>query len=74
MEIVGYDVKDEFTGHLKEATLTCSLEELKDISAFINEIIKEQESDPADICRHFRDHNKEWSKKSSDFIVLLQAN
>ena len=33
MEIVGYDNKDKFTHHVKEATLTCSIEELKEVSA-----------------------------------------
>ena len=54
MEIVGYDNKDKFTHHLKEATLTCSIEELKEVSAFISEIIKEQENNQTGACRHFR--------------------
>lgn len=51
MEIVGYDNKDEFTHHLKEATLTCSIEELNEVSAFVNAIIKEQENNQTDACR-----------------------
>ena len=71
MEIVGYDNKDKFTHHLKEATLTCSIEELKEVSAFINEIIKEQENNQTGVCRHFRDYKKDWDNKCSDLIVLL---
>lgn len=71
MEIVGYDNKDKFTHHLKEATLTCSIEELKEVSAFISEIIKEQENNQTGACRHFRDYKKDWDNKCSDLIVLM---
>ncbi len=40
MEIVGYNKKEIFSGHLNEATITFSYEELKEIAAFLNNIIE----------------------------------
>ena len=47
MEIVGYNKKEIFSGHLNEATITFSYEELKEIAAFLNNIIeKHYDTDP----------------------------
>ena len=38
MEIVGYDRDYVFTDHLTEATITCTFDELKEISSFLDKI------------------------------------
>ena len=70
MEIVGYDKEYEFTDKLKEATITCTYDELKKIASFINTVLKECENSKK-CCLHFRDYEKEWNKLSSDLIILI---
>jgi len=70
MEIVGYDREDRFSDHLKEATITCTYEELKRISSFIDTVLKECEENKK-CCLHLRDHEKDWEKGSSDLIILI---
>ena len=71
MEIVGYNNDQEFTGHLTEATVTCTYDELKEIASFLDGIIKDYDADNGQCCRHLRDNVKEWDKASSDLIVLI---
>ncbi len=71
MEIVGYNNEDIFTEHLKEATITCTYDELKEITAFLDDIIKRYDSDNSNICLHFRDYIEKWDKSNSDLIVLI---
>ena len=70
MEIVGYDRDDLFTDHLKEATITCTYDELKRIASFIDTVLKECDEN-GKCCLHFRDYAKEWDSKSSDLIILI---
>ncbi len=71
MQIVGYNKEEEFIDNLKEATLTCTYEELKNISLFLNNIIQEYNADNPQCCLHFRDFCKKWEKSSTDLIVLI---
>lgn len=71
MEIVGYNREDEFTGKLKEATITCNIDELKTIADFLNNIIDNHDETP--VCVHLRDYKKDWDKHSSDLIVLIPS-
>lgn len=71
MEIVGYNKDEIFSGHLKEATITCSYEELKEIAGFINNIFEKQDGTDPKCCLHLRDYSKIWEKSSSDLIILI---
>ena len=71
MTIVGYTNSNQFVDFLKEATITCTLDELDDIINFLKNV-KVEHSKYKDVicCSHFRDHNKKWDSTSSDLIVL----
>ncbi len=71
MDIVGYTANDVFVDFLKEATITCSLDELAQITLFFETAknICEKEKEKS-YCLHLRDLCKDWDSSSSDIIVL----
>lgn len=71
MEIVGYTKNDEFTDVLKEATITCSAEELRSIIEFLKGVEALYENAPGQYCQHLRDNSRKWDRASSDLIVLI---
>jgi len=77
MKIYGYEkAKHEIDGEelleLREATIECSLDELKKIILFLEHTLKAHSLvDKTNLCHsHYRDWEKDWSENSPDFIIF----
>lgn len=76
MKIYGYTKENEFV-QLKEATLECSLEEIKCIANFLKyaDVFHNSENCRNEYCHsHYRDWCDKFDEKSSDLIVITNIN
>ncbi len=76
MQAYGYAVDDwdsEMPMRLREATLTCSIEDLRRIRKFISDVLVEREAaGMVDGHEHFRDRDAAWSDDESDLVIVFQ--
>jgi hypothetical protein len=66
------DNDEEKLMKLSETTLQCNNEELDRMIAFLNQI--KNTNYKAEDHYHYRDFNKEWTSKESDFIIFLEED
>lgn len=74
MKAYGYKKGGEKVLDLREVTILCSLREIDSLIQFLEKTKQEfntvDKSTYDGICHnHYRDYNKEWTKKSSDLII-----
>lgn len=82
MRIVGYNKNDVFV-ELREASICCTAEELKELRDFFDAVYEDYSSRSAEefdaLVRrgahsHLRDFSEKWEKTSSDLIVIPAKN
>ncbi len=82
MQAYGYEVGDAYARgdeqeegplHLREVTLSCTVEDLRRVQRFVTEVLaKHPAMGPLD-HEHFRDRDPDWTDEESDFIIVKQA-
>ncbi len=68
-----WDSEGQLPQTLREVSLDCSREELDQLIEFLQQVREESEGVKLDSLSHwhFRDWSESWTKKHSDFIILL---
>ena len=68
-----WDSEGQLPETLREVSLDCSREELDQLIEFLQSVREEAEGVQLDSLSHwhFRDWNPAWTKRHSDFIILL---
>ncbi len=73
MKIVGFTNDEDKDVELREATLSCTIEELDRFIEFITEIrdIHKKFIDETELLHsHYRDWDNEWNETSTDIVIM----